>query len=280
MATSLHCWESSDSGGTTAVNNLDVTKPTSGSTAGPAGAKNAAAGDTLIILVGNDDATATAQWDDSTLKPTGFTLINEVGDATADAHCAAFWRTVDGTEGSTFNVPAQSTNDMWAFCILLSGIDNTTPVHQTGADVSDNTPPIAITGVTTTIADCLAFYVCAYDGGDDGGFSVSGTGWSELAEEHAGTGVNNASGCCGTRQMSGTGATGTATVAVVVSDGTVGFQFALAPGNPLTTRTPDSGAATATGTTPTVQITAPPGSGIATATVPDHTVTIKVFPLV
>lgn len=270
MATTLHCWESNDSGGTTAVNQLSVNKPTSGST-GPS-AKDVAVGDTLVIVVGNDDDTATDQWDDATLKPTGFTLINEAGDATSDAHCGAFFRIADGTEGSSFTVPAQSTNDMWAFCILVSGVHPGAPVHLTGADVIDATPPIAITGVTTTVADCLAFYVGAYDGGDDGGFSVSGTGWAEQAEEHAGTGVNNASGCWGTRQMSGTGATGTATVSVVTSDGMAAFQFALAPG---AGGFPGSGVATATANNPGIRLDTNQASGIATATAPAPTILIK-----
>jgi len=219
MALVLNCWESAS----TSADVLTINKPTSGSGSGDE-PKNAAVGDLLIIIVGNDEATSTIQWDDATYKPTGFTLINTAGDATSDAHCAAFYKVVDRNEGSSFDIPDEGANDKWGSCILISG---TPMLHVAGEDVIDSTPPIAIVGVTCTESDCLAFYVAAFDGGDYGAFGIAGTGWVERAEVNSGTGQANSGGCWGTRLMSGAGATGTATVTPTNSDGMAGFQFAI-----------------------------------------------------
>ncbi len=112
-----------------------------------------AVGDLLLILVGNDNATATAQWDNTTYKPSGLTLINESGNATSDTHTAAFYRVADGTEGLTIAVSAQSSNDYWGYYVRVSGIDPADPINVTGADVNtaDTAPSIAITGVNTDV---------------------------------------------------------------------------------------------------------------------------------
>ena len=230
-----HCYTTANSGAS-AVSSLNIDKPTSASTAQADGAKNAAVGDLVIIYVGNDDNTNTAQWNNSTLKPTGFTLIKQVGEATRDCHCAAFYRFIDGTEGSTFNIPAQSADNTWAVCELWSEIDPSTPIHLIGATATNSaagpSSALSITQMTTTVADCKLRSVWAYDGGDAAGFTVGGTGWSEIVEVYANTAANGASGGVGQKTMSGTGATVACTVnpAFATTDGMVGFQFAVAYG--------------------------------------------------
>jgi hypothetical protein len=227
MALVLNCWEEATS--TATANNLVVTKPTSGSVSGDS-PKNAAVGDILIIIVGSDDSSANAQWDDSSYKPTGFTLINEVGDATMDCHCAAFYKTVDGNEGANFTIPAQSADDMWAACILISG----SPTFDLGgADSGQNqanaSVPLSISDVTTSNYNCLGIFVAAFDGADDGGFTCSGTGWAERSEIRNGTSSSNASGVWGTKSNISAGNSGVVTVYPALADGMVGLQFTLAP---------------------------------------------------
>src|SRR3972149_5280538 len=179
----VHCYEvgSATSGAAT------VNKPTSGSTAGPDGAKNAAVDDYIVIIAGNDDTTTTDQFSQSN-APTGFTFVNEAGDATSDAHVGAFYRKVDGTEGSSFSVSSVLDQDTWAVAVLISRVALTSPVNVTGGDVIDGVPPIAITQVTTTVNDCLVLAAWCFVGGVDGGFFTSGTGWTDPAEARAGTG--------------------------------------------------------------------------------------------
>ncbi len=189
-------------------------------------------GDLLIIMVGNDDNTATAQWNDTTLKPTGFSLINETGDNTSDAHSAAFYRIADGTESATTSVPAQVAANYWGFYMRVTGASTTNPINVVGTDYSVNNlashPITSITSATNT----LAFYLLSADGGDTYPFSVSGTGWTESAEIQTNTGATDAAGTWGTRSMTAFGSTGNATVAMTVTDGASGFQFSVNPSLP------------------------------------------------
>ena len=226
------CYEKTNSNAT-ATSSLSVNKPTSGST-GPSPA-NVASGDLLIILCGNDDNTNTAQWNDTTLKPTGFTMINEVGNSTQDAHCAAFYKIADGTEGASFSWSSQSSDNYWAYCVLIKNVDGTTPIPQIGADSVDSTPPLTISAITTTSSepDCLVFAIAAFDGGDPGGFTWSGTGWSEVDDNLPSSSSSAyASGTWGMYQYSGYGATPAVTATMSgTSDGMVGFMFAIKPGS-------------------------------------------------
>lgn len=204
---------------------LAVNKPTS-SSPGPS-PKDVASGDLLLIVVGNDGTEAADEFD-QTGAPNGFTFLNNAGNDTSDAHVAIYYRIADGSEGTTFSVSAVVSHDTWMVCFLISGTSST-PIHLTGSDVIDATPPIAITGVTTTVADCYVLAVYAYDGADDGGFSTSWTSGAEVLEVRSGTTQADAAGAVSEKQMSGTGATGTATISVGVSDGMAGFQVAIAP---------------------------------------------------
>jgi hypothetical protein len=198
---------------------------------------NVEVGDLLLIIVGNDDNTDTDQWDNSTLKPSGFTLINEAGDITnSDAHSAAFYRVADGTESATTSVPAQTSADYWGYYIRVTGASTTNPINVTGADyLGASAASHAITSITTTVSNTLAFYVLSADGADTYPFSVSGTGWSESAETFAGLTGTEAAGTWGTRSMTTAGATGAATVALTIADSASGFQFAINPAQPNST---------------------------------------------
>jgi len=183
-------------------------------------------GDLLLLIVGNDDNTNTAQWS-NTLS--GWTLINEAGTSTSDAHVAAYRRIADGTEGATVSVPAQSSDDYWGYYIRITGVNAVSPINAIGSDVNGgNTASRVISGVTTTVANTLAFFAFSFDGADGDPFSVTGTGWSKSDEIQAGTGAANAGGTWGTKSQPTAGATGTVTVGSSSSDGSSGFQFAVA----------------------------------------------------
>ena len=204
---------------TTDASSITLTKPGS-----------VAAGDLLLIHVINDASVATAQWNNTTLKPTGFEFINTAGDANSDCHAGAFWRIADGSEGATINVPCATSCDYIGWYLRVTGAHATTPIHQIGADyVTAGASSHAITGVTTTVIDCLGFYVFSFDGGDGFPFGISGTGWSESDDSQNRTDGNAASGSWGTKSLASTGASGTATVSSAVSDGGAGFQYAVAP---------------------------------------------------
>ena len=202
---------------TSPATSIDLTEPT-----------GVASGDTLVVIVMNDAANAGAQWDDSANKPTGFTLINEAGDATCDTHIAAFWRVSDGTEGTPLNVPVASSSAQEGWYLRITGAHASAPLDVTGVDVSTSGTSHAITGVTTTVDNVLAFYGIASDGGDTGPHSVAGTGWSESDEDGVGT-TDRLHASYGSKDQTTAGATGTATVTTSSSDGACSFQFGIAP---------------------------------------------------
>lgn len=201
-----------------ATNSITLTKPS--------GVVN---GDLLLIILGNDDIGSVAQWTAST-KPTGFTFVQESGSALSDSHIAYFWRIADGTEGATIVCPADFTNDYFGWYLRITGAHNSAPIDITGpTDVEGPGATHVADGIVTTVDDCLAFYILAFDGGDGPVFAVSGAGWSRSSELQAGTGAENASGTWGTKEQAIAGATGDATITPNISDGATMWQFAIAP---------------------------------------------------
>lgn len=197
---------------------IDVTKP--------AGVVN---GELLLIIVCSDDNGSDPGFEDPV---SGWTTIMNVGNSVSDAKLAIYWRIADGTEGATQNIGMDTIDDVIGWYLRVSGVDQTTPINvSSGSQSSGNSSSHAISGITTTVPDCLAFYALCFDGADGFPFSVSGTGWTETAEGETPSGDNtDVSGTWGNKDMAIAGATGTATIACQVSDGAGYGQFAVAPG--------------------------------------------------
>lgn len=186
-----------------------------------------ATGELCIIVAVNDDTSATAQWDDSTLKPTGFTLIGEAGSGTSDSHVAAFYRVITGSESWPITVPAQSSDEFCAIALRVTGVDTADLLNGISTPVIDNGGDTSVTGLDTDADNCLAFTVGAHDGADGTG-DVTGTGWSLLDDLNSGeTDGDGVFGLVGTKSMASQGATGTSVLDWSASDGSVGFQFAI-----------------------------------------------------
>jgi len=236
------------------------------------------AGDLLLIIVANDNATDTAQWDDSTLKPPGFTLINEAGTSTSDCHCAAFFRIADGSEGSTIDVPAQSSNDYVGFYARITGAHPSSPINVVGADISiGNATTITVGSIFPFDDDTLAVAVVGTDGGDMVPHAVSGTGWTLQNDVAQGTN-NGVSGGWASKNMGAAGATGSCVFDWngSVSDGASGFQFAIAPAAATdATVTPAAAVASFAGVSPTVtagEVAAAPDAAFASFAVVSPTI--------
>lgn len=187
-------------------------------------------GDLLLIMSSVDNSGASQQFDDSSNKPSGFTLINHAGGGSGDCHTAAWWKAYAGDESWPISVPyAASGEDQVAFSARITGANLTSPIHKVGSDYDASGSSHALSGVTTTVDNCLIIYVLGFDGGDGASFSVSGTGYTEAAEAAVSGAGNTSSGCWGSRNLASYGASGTATVASSASDGATGFTFAILP---------------------------------------------------
>jgi hypothetical protein len=190
---------------------------------------NVAVGDLLLVLQINENSSGTDQWNDTTNKPTGFTNVFEGGSGVSDSHIGVFWREADGTEGATLNCPQNNSENGVVWYLRVTGADTSSPIDVMGTITEGETNSLAITAATTTVDNCLAFYVQCFDGGDGLSYTVSGTGWSESDEQQSGTGQADSSGSWGTKLVASAGTTGSPTVTASVTDGMGGVVFAITP---------------------------------------------------
>ena len=198
------------------TNSLTVTK-----------ASGVVSGDLILIIACNEDSTNTAQWDDSTLKPTGFTLIAEGGNSTADAHIAMFWRVADGTEGATFTLPCQSSDYTTAYCLRITGIA-ASPINANSTPGATSGTSHTVPAVTSSVDDCLVIAGLSFDGADGTSFSTSSTGWTIEDEDATGGGSAGSSSCFASYELASSGTAGALSITSAVSDGAFSFEVAIA----------------------------------------------------
>lgn len=138
---------------------LTINKPTGMST-----------GDMLIVLVATANTTTT----DYVTTPAGFTEIFDVTNTTGDSQISAFYKIIDGTEGSQITVAVTngsgSSSIGWA--LHVTGAATSSPVDAVGAEsalaaFSGFTAP-----VTTQTDGALCFNITAYDGADIDEFGI------------------------------------------------------------------------------------------------------------
>ena len=204
---------------TTAGDSVTMTKPAS-----------VAVGDLLILLVGNEDATASTSFP----AHSGWTKAYESGDATPDAKIGMYWRIADGTEGAseTISWAATGLDAGGGWYLRITGADDVAPIHLLGtAAQSAGASSLAAPSLTTTLDNCLVFTHQSGDGGDTYPFTPSGTGWPGSVptnqELQSSTGTDNWAGCWVTRSLASFGASNACTIAMSVSDGIVLRQFAV-----------------------------------------------------
>lgn len=187
-------------------------------------------GDLVVLICGHDRLNpGTGQW----ALPTGFTLAKEKASNGADVDLAVFYKVAGASEPDSYLVYTGGTaitNGMWA--LRLTGV-NATPLNAVagGSDVIGNT--ITDTAITTTVDSCLVFAVGLFDGEDGGPIdNIGGVGWLAVAtaEDEWGTAGAGAAIVYDTKSMALQGSTVNCVIdwAGAVSDGIVGFQFAIA----------------------------------------------------
>lgn len=206
-------WTVADSGAATTTT-ITLTKPA-----------DVEVDDLLLIIVGSDQDTV-ADWN----AVTGWTQFININDGVGDANLAVYWRICDGNEDATTDVTGPSVEERYGWYIRVTGAAVFAPIHLIGTPVYTTDNPHNVLEVTTTADDCLVFYGMAFDGGDAGGFTESGAGWTEVDEQYSGTAGTDACGVWGTKTMSGQGGTGDVSITTGdASDGHSSIQFAVQP---------------------------------------------------
>lgn len=185
--------------------------------------------DLLIIAVGNDKLNPSdpLEYNDTTNKPTGFTLIGCEDSVTQDITIAAFYRIADGTEGSSFSVSAVTAsedNETMGWCYRISGVDTTTPI-------GDWQIAFGNTGDQSYIRDGGALVLAAhfFDGGDGHPHTVSGTGWSLGESNQQSTSNISISGAWATNESESVGFTTSPVFSGQVSDGSMTMVMTIVP---------------------------------------------------
>lgn len=186
-------------------NAITLTKPTS----------PAVADDDLLILF------ASSATQSAFTVPTDWTVIQS-GNALGHA-VAACYKIADSTEGSTIDYDNGAADGKQGYYIHISGNHATTPMDVINTMVADgNASSFTVDEVASAAAQTLALAFLGGDGGDLYPYGLSGTGWTEEAEQQSGTGGSDASGVWGQKDMESSG--GTADVTVTSSIGTEGTQ--------------------------------------------------------
>lgn len=182
-------------------------------------------GDCLLLIAMNDKA-STGNWP----VHSGWTRVIQASSGASDCGFVVHQRIADGTEGATEVVSANATGaQTLGWYIRVTDAHQTSPVNVVGTPGTPGggTDTHVIDEVTTTVDDCLAFYILAFDGGDGLPFSVSGAGWVEQDEGWSGSGAGEASGTWGVRDIDTAGLTTDATVTSSVTDGASFVQLAI-----------------------------------------------------
>lgn len=178
----------------------------------------AAVGDVLIAFyLGTSTSSPTALG----ASQAGFTKIlsridtNGLGDY---FQAAAYYRVVDGTEGSTFTFTQTATGPTGGSLsvIRLIGVNTNSPIDTSASafDVTANTAPTAPSVSPAGVADMLMIWACSYSAGSEttGWANVASSGFSLIAN----TTLNDTSNLIylGAQQktLSASGATGTTTI--------------------------------------------------------------------
>ena len=186
-------------------------------------------GDLIVLICGHDRVNPGASdW----ALPTDFTLVQEKASNGADVDLAVFYKVAEASEPDSYLVytgGAAITCGMWA--LRITG-QHATPLNVVagGSIVVGNT--ITDTSITTTADSCLAFAVGLFEGSDGGPIdAITGTGWASVAvaEDEWGAGAAGAAIVYDTKAIPTAGATENCVIdwAGTVSDGNVGFQFAI-----------------------------------------------------
>lgn len=178
-------------------------------------------GDTLAIIIGNDDAAAAVQFN----TPTGWKKQFEFGGPLPDCHIALFTRRCDGTEGTNVTVDMVDLRDVWGTCLkIVDAGDEFTAIKIGSENVERNASSNTIPGLDPD-NDSVIFYAMAFDGADV--IFTLALPWFIDSTIRAGTTGDNAAGVFGSRADIEGAVSPDAVVTSSVSDGSVGIQFAF-----------------------------------------------------
>ena len=194
---------------------ITLTKPTS---------EPIEVGDLLIILVGNDSTSSSPCWDNTTNKPSGFTLIQAYSQG--GSGFGAFWKIADGTETSTIDVTSINSGKTFGSYIHIKGANKTTPVPVAGVRRMYYNASVCYFYGYDGNADDLSMLVGCFDGGDTTVAFQDYINWNTIFVLQSGAGDGDVIGYAQWGENTGI-APLEQTVTYSVVDNTNGVQFRI-----------------------------------------------------
>ncbi len=157
-------------------NNETATNPGSLTITIPPGGTN---GDLMIAILFTDTTIGTNFW----TTPAGWILLDHIGTTTSDATQTIFYRTIDGTEGSSQTFVISSTSlDIGGFIAYRDGYSGITNLGELNSQTDF---AFDVRGVVTAHADDLALTTIVMDGGDAIPVTTE-AGWTEEVQADVG----------------------------------------------------------------------------------------------
>ena len=197
-------------------------------------------GDLLLVLVGTDANTeGDAAYDNATKKPTGFTLINSIGNgANQGATGGSFYKIAEvGDIDASVTVPrptAEADVQYAGSYMRITGANTTTPIGVQGTNLNTLNNPIEIPSITTINDNSLVIAYAAINGSDTQPYTISGTGWSKKTswDDITGplVGAGEVGGVIATKEMATAGDSLICTATMDgASDKSTSIQFSINP---------------------------------------------------
>lgn len=195
------------------------------------------AGELIVIETSACGASAVAF-----ATPTDWNAIQSSASSTGSVFsgCTAFWRYYDAAELTVAltATPNSATSGFVAIIHRITGAHASVPINtsSTTTGSAGNVASLTITGVTTTVNECLVFFLAG--AAATGGRTETWTGPSEIFDDLFDPG-SASSFSAATLVQTTAGATGTALATPSASCNMTGICFAIAPPSVVTARESD-----------------------------------------
>lgn len=177
----------------------------------------------LLVLVVITEATATG-----ITVPAGFVpIVSELSQGSA-INLRAWYKFATHAESATYTVTLGAADDSIYNLFLVRGVDPADVINVTDVAQGSAGLPIAEPGVTTTVDNCLAVSVIAYD--DSPRVLVHPTGWTSLDSEDGPAGSISSGIAYKTIATAGASGGGNWTATDSTADDYVALTFAITPG--------------------------------------------------
>jgi hypothetical protein len=192
----------------------------------PTGDSAPAAGDIIVLMVGNDSSSANQEFGAWSVQQ-GFNFCGWHGNTITDTHLAVYMKESDGTEDATIYIHSDSSQDHVAFLAVIEdaqlSLSPFNPVDAATAAVH------TIAAETTPVNNCYALAFMLKDRADVSLTMTTAAPWTEIAEQKSGGTSGGCTLSVAEQTVATASSSGTCVVTTNISDGGVQGMVVLQP---------------------------------------------------